>query len=40
MKIADRFLLPGFVERPDLWLASAQIFVMSSRWEGFRSCDS
>ncbi|HEX2795478.1 MAG TPA: glycosyltransferase [Immundisolibacter sp.] len=32
--IADAVLLPGFVANPHAWLARAQLFVLSSRWEG------
>lgn len=33
--IADRLLMPGFVAEPAAWLAHADVFVLSSRWEGF-----
>ena len=32
--VADDLLLPGFVANPHAWLARAQLFVLSSRWEG------
>lgn len=28
-------LMPGFVRQPMLWLAHADVFALSSRWEGF-----
>lgn len=31
----DRLIMPGFVETPAAWLAHADAFVLSSRWEGF-----
>lgn len=31
----DRLCMPGFVEDPISWLAHADLFVLSSRWEGF-----
>lgn len=34
-KVADRLLMPGFVSDPVTWLAHADVFVLSSRWEGF-----
>ena len=33
--IADEFSLPGFVEDPRPILKAANLFVLSSRWEGF-----
>jgi glycosyltransferase involved in cell wall biosynthesis len=33
--IADRLLLPGFMTDPTAWYAHGDIFVLSSRWEGF-----
>lgn len=33
--IADRLSMPGFVSNPATWLANADVFVLSSRWEGF-----
>ncbi|WP_085909934.1 glycosyltransferase [Kiloniella majae] len=33
--ISDRVLMPGFVESPADWLAHSDLFVLSSRWEGF-----
>lgn len=33
--IAERVLMPGFVPNPYAWLARADLFVLSSRWEGF-----
>jgi len=31
--LAERVLLPGFVENPYAWLNRARLFVLSSRWE-------
>ncbi len=33
--IADRVILPGFVDNPQAWLRRARLFVLSSQWEGF-----
>ena len=33
--IGDRLIMPGFVRQPMQWLAAADLFVLSSRWEGF-----
>jgi glycosyltransferase involved in cell wall biosynthesis len=33
--IADRTHFPGFVANPWAWISKAQMFVLSSRWEGF-----
>lgn len=33
--IAERIVMPGFVKEPERWLAHADMFVLSSRWEGF-----
>src|SRR5690606_18649968 len=33
--IRERVLMPGFVADPVAWLAHADLFVCSSRWEGF-----
>lgn len=33
--VANRFHLPGFVDRPGDWFAHAAVFALSSRWEGF-----
>jgi len=32
--IADRVLMPGFVSNPYAWMRRADLFVMSSAWEG------
>lgn len=32
--IADRVLMPGFVSNPYAWMRRADVFVMSSAWEG------
>jgi glycosyltransferase involved in cell wall biosynthesis len=32
--ISDRLLMPGFQTNPYPWLARADLFVLSSRWEG------
>jgi len=33
--LENRVILPGFVSNPGKWLAHADLFVLSSRWEGF-----
>ncbi|WP_084197248.1 glycosyltransferase [Solimonas soli] len=33
--IADRLLMPGFQSNPYAWLSRADLFVLSSAWEGF-----
>lgn len=33
--VAGRLLMPGFVAEPAAWFAHANVFVLSSRWEGF-----
>jgi glycosyltransferase involved in cell wall biosynthesis len=33
--IGDRLIMPGFVQQPMHWLGAADLFVLSSRWEGF-----
>ncbi|MBX9829365.1 MAG: glycosyltransferase [Xanthobacteraceae bacterium] len=33
--VAERVTLPGFAPNPEQWLARADVFVSSSRWEGF-----
>ncbi|MFT4047457.1 MAG: glycosyltransferase, partial [Solimonas sp.] len=33
--IADRVLMPGFQANPYAWLSRADLFVLSSAWEGF-----
>jgi glycosyltransferase involved in cell wall biosynthesis len=33
--IADRVLMPGFIADPTPWYAHSDLFVLSSRWEGF-----
>lgn len=34
LRVADDFLLPGFVENPFMWMRHASVFVVSSIWEG------
>jgi glycosyltransferase involved in cell wall biosynthesis len=34
-KLQNRVELAGFVSNPDKWFSSADLFVLSSRWEGF-----
>ena len=33
--LGDRLIMPGFVPDPQIWLAHADVFALSSRWEGF-----
>ncbi len=33
--LGERVLMPGFADDPAAWLAHADLFVLSSRWEGF-----
>lgn len=33
--IGERLIMPGFVQQPMHWLKHADLFVLSSRWEGF-----
>ena len=33
--VADRVVLPGFTDRPGPWYAHADVFALSSRYEGF-----
>ncbi len=33
--VANRVIFPGFIDNVALWLAYADLFVLSSRWEGF-----
>src|SRR3990172_10535858 len=33
--LAQRVRMPGAVDDPTLWFAHADLFVLSSRWEGF-----
>jgi glycosyltransferase involved in cell wall biosynthesis len=35
--VADRLLLPGFDPNPYAWMARANLFALSSRWEGLGS---
>ena len=35
LKLKNRVSMPGFVKEPGLWFESADLFVLSSRWEGF-----
>ncbi len=34
LDVADDLVLPGFLPNPWAWMARAQLFVLSSRWEG------
>jgi len=34
-KMESRVLMPGYVEKPADWLVHSELFVLSSRWEGF-----
>jgi glycosyltransferase involved in cell wall biosynthesis len=33
--VSDRISMPGFVADPSVWIRYADVFVLSSRWEGF-----
>jgi glycosyltransferase involved in cell wall biosynthesis len=33
--LGERVLMPGFADHPAAWLAHCDLFVLSSRWEGF-----
>jgi glycosyltransferase involved in cell wall biosynthesis len=33
--LGPRLIMPGFVPDPQIWLAHADVFALSSRWEGF-----
>ena len=33
--VGERVSMPGFVDNPYAWMARADLFVLSSRWEGF-----
>ena len=33
--IADHLIMPGFVDNPYAWMRRANVFVLSSAWEGF-----
>lgn len=35
LDLQDKVLLPGFVKNPFAWMAHADLFVLSSAWEGF-----
>jgi len=35
LAVDDRVSFPGFVQNPYAWMAKADLFVLSSRWEGF-----
>ena len=35
LELGDRVVFPGFIANPYPWLAAADLFVLSSRWEGF-----
>ncbi|WP_259781285.1 glycosyltransferase [Aestuariispira ectoiniformans] len=35
LHLVDRVMMPGFVKTPEAWLSHADLFVLSSRWEGF-----
>tara|TARA_R110000851_G_scaffold289629_1_gene443783 strand:- start:10313 stop:11416 length:1104 start_codon:yes stop_codon:yes gene_type:complete len=35
LNVSDRVLMPGFIEEPGSWYAHADVFVLSSEYEGF-----
>ncbi|MBW2096884.1 MAG: glycosyltransferase [Deltaproteobacteria bacterium] len=35
MGVAERVMIPGFQDNPYAWMRKADLFVLSSRWEGF-----
>jgi len=35
LALGERVLMPGFADDPAQWLTHADLFVLSSRWEGF-----